>query len=214
MGLRIVTEPTVEPITLADLRKHLGIEPYELDSAGEGTHPHDGMIMAMLTASRDFAEQFTGRSIALKTYQLSLDAFPDSTEIELPMPPLVSVESLTYVDTAVEEQSLTEADWVIDREQDAAGAGWVLPVSGTAWPSTAAVINAVQVQYRAGYQVPEPDSNAEDALALPGSLRAALLLMVGHLYENREAVSVKQAFEVPLAVESLLRPYRVRLGMA
>jgi uncharacterized phiE125 gp8 family phage protein len=211
MGLRIVTQPTVEPITLANLRLHLGIEPYEVDSSGQGDHPHDGMIMAMLTAARDFAEKFTGRSIALKTCELTLDAWPDA-EIELPNPPLVSIESLKYVDSDEELQTIDSTNYTTDRGDETAG--WLLPATSYTWPTAASVANAVQVRYRAGYQVPEPDSSAEDADDLPGAIRAALLLMVGHLYEHREAVADKQVVEMPLAVDTLLRPYRVRLGMA
>lgn len=216
MGIRIVTQPTVEPITLADLRKHLSIEPYDVDSSGEGTHPHDAMIMAMLAAAREHAEQFTGQSIALKTYELALDEFPADEDIELPHPPLVSISSVTYVttDSAGDyvEETINSDAYTIDRNQP--GAGWLMPAAGTDWPTPSAVANAVKVRYRAGYQVPEPDSSAEDADTLPQSIRAALLVLVDHLYENRGAVSAKAPNEMPMAVEVLLRPHRVRLGMA
>lgn len=217
MGLRIVTDPTVEPITLDDLRKHLGIEPYNVDSSGVGDHPHDGMIMAMLGAAREYAENFTGLSIALKTYELALDAFPADGDIELPHPPAVSIESVTYVTTDsvgdYVEDTVDAADYSIDRHQAAYGAGWLSPAAGSSWPSPSAVINAVKIRYRAGYQVPEPDSSSEDAETLPYAIRAALLVMVDHLYENRGAVG-KNPNEMPFAVEALLRPLRVRLGMA
>jgi uncharacterized phiE125 gp8 family phage protein len=212
MGLRIAAEPDVEPITLADLRLHLGIVPYEVDSNGAGDHPHDAMIMAMLAAARTHAEEFTGRSIALKTYELRLDGWPEDTEVELPMPPLVSIESVKYIDADEVEQTISATDYVIDTYEPTAG--WLLPASGTTWPTPLAVVNCVRIRYRAGYQVPEPDSSPEDAPDLPGAIRAALLLLVGHFYENREAVSSKALTEVPLAVTALLRPYRVRLGMA
>ena len=214
MGVRIITQPAVEPITLADLRKHLGIEPYEVDSNGDGEHPHDAMIMAMLGAARAHAEEFTGRSIALKTYELALDEFP-ADEIELPHPPAVRIEQVTYVTTDsagdLVEETVAAEDYTLDRYLEP---GWVTPAINTTWPTASAVINAVKVRYVAGYQVPEPDSSAEDADALPGAIRAALLLMVGHLYENRAAASDKATTEVPLGVDALLRPYRVRLGMA
>lgn len=217
MGTRIITPPAVEPITLADLRAHLGIEPYELDSSGAGTHPHDGMVMAMLGAAREYAENFTGRSIALKTYELALDAFPADGDIELANPPLVSIESVTYVTTDSSgdyiEETVAAGDYTIDRHQTAYGAGWLSPAVGSSWPTPSSVINAVKVRYRAGYQVPEPDSSAEDAESLPFAIRAALLVMVDHLYENRGAVG-KNPNEMPFAAEALLRPLRVRLGMA
>lgn len=56
------------------------------------------------------------------------------------------------------------------------------------------------VRYRAGYadgQVPAP-------------IRHAILLLVGHLYENRMAVTAATAMgAMPLGVDALLSPYRV-----
>ncbi|AOY00106.1 head-tail connector protein [Jeongeupia sp. USM3] len=47
-----------------------------------------------------------------------------------------------------------------------------------------------------------------NALVVTASLQAAILLMVGHLYENREAVNVGNLVtEMPFAVRALLGPY-------
>ncbi|MGI4578934.1 head-tail connector protein, partial [Klebsiella pneumoniae] len=46
---------------------------------------------------------------------------------------------------------------------------------------------------------------------LPGDdVKAAMLLLIGHWYENRETVSVGQAAtDIPFTVESLLQPYKI-----
>ncbi|HEJ7903487.1 TPA: phage gp6-like head-tail connector protein [Serratia marcescens] len=50
----------------------------------------------------------------------------------------------------------------------------------------------------------------EDHLLLEDDVRTAMLLLIGHLYANREAVIVgASASKLPLAVESLLQPYRI-----
>lgn len=50
----------------------------------------------------------------------------------------------------------------------------------------------------------------EDAILLSDDVKAAMLLLIGHWYANRETVSVGQtAVEIPFAVESLLQPYRI-----
>lgn len=43
---------------------------------------------------------------------------------------------------------------------------------------------------------------------LPPSVRHAILLLVGHLYANRESVSFATATEIPLAYQYLLQPYK------
>lgn len=48
-----------------------------------------------------------------------------------------------------------------------------------------------------------------DALVLDDDLTTAMLLLIGHWYENREAVAVGvSTASMPLAVESLICPYR------
>lgn len=55
---------------------------------------------------------------------------------------------------------------------------------------------------------------------LPASIKAAILLMIGHLYENREATNQGGGFgttlvnELPLGVQALLIPYQRRTSMA
>ena len=59
---------------------------------------------------------------------------------------------------------------------------------------------ATIVRYRAGY--------ADGAV--PAPIRHAILLMVGHLYENRMAVTVATGMTaLPMGVDALLSPYRV-----
>ena len=54
----------------------------------------------------------------------------------------------------------------------------------------------------------EPDT--ECALVINDGVRAAMLLMIGHWYANREAVVIGTiTSEVPLAVNALLQPYRI-----
>lgn len=49
----------------------------------------------------------------------------------------------------------------------------------------------------------------EDRLLVDDDVRTAMLLLIGHWFSNREAVSANSANEVPLAVEALLQPYRI-----
>ncbi len=43
---------------------------------------------------------------------------------------------------------------------------------------------------------------------LPAAVKHAILLLVGHLYANRESVSFASASVIPLAYEYLLQPYK------
>jgi uncharacterized phiE125 gp8 family phage protein len=59
----------------------------------------------------------------------------------------------------------------------------------------------VTVRFVAGY-----GANPGD---VPEPLRQAMLLLIGHYYENREAVAAGTLTELPFAVASLVFPFRV-----
>jgi hypothetical protein len=64
---------------------------------------------------------------------------------------------------------------------------------------------SVTVRWRAGY--PTVDGRS----TVPAPIRHAILLMVGHLYGSRDAVTTTaaQPAQLPLGVEALLAPYRI-----
>lgn len=50
----------------------------------------------------------------------------------------------------------------------------------------------------------------ENRMLLDDDIRMAMLLLIGHWYANREAVSIGEtASEVPMAVSALLQSYRI-----
>ncbi|MGY6355676.1 head-tail connector protein [Citrobacter amalonaticus] len=50
----------------------------------------------------------------------------------------------------------------------------------------------------------------EDSILLGDDVKAAMLLLIGHWYANREAVNIGNiTTEIPFAVEALLQPYRI-----
>lgn len=204
MGLKIVVQPEAELLTIEECRAHLNIQPYEIDSDGAGTHPDDAQIMAMQSAAREFCEDFTGLSLVEKTYELALDAFP-TDEIAIPMPPAIQIVSVTYADSEQVEQIVAGGDYTLDNYQMPA---WLIPASGASWPSAGNFMNAVRVRFVAGY------GSGSDSEPLPFVLRAALLLVLGHLYANREDSSAKALSTIPTGAEALMRPRRIRFGMA
>jgi uncharacterized phiE125 gp8 family phage protein len=72
------------------------------------------------------------------------------------------------------------------------------------WPSaTLRDVNGVNVRFVAGF--------GSAGTTVPQPIRQAILMLVGHYYENREAILATGAMpkEVPLGVDSLLWPKRV-----
>jgi uncharacterized phiE125 gp8 family phage protein len=214
---KVIAPPTVEPVTIEEARAHLEAQRYGDTSVDDAD---DAMIMAWVGAARAHCEEFLALSLAPTELEIALDAWPQATgiagvAIELPRGPVREVLYITAGDpTSSSDNELDPADYVLDTFGILPR---VLPVGS--WPGTPTVpggVGAIRVRYAAGYASPdEPSSSdANPPLPLPPAIRAAILLMLGHLYETREAVNADGMTTVPLGVDALLRPLRVRLGMA
>ena len=198
MKLRVLSEAADEPITLEEARSHLEAQAYgdtDVDLLD------DTMILGWLKAAREYAEQFTGLSFIQRDYEGALDEFP-AEYIEIPVGPVLYVDSVTTGQATVSSSDDAEVSFVFD---DFSVPARIYPL--TSWPSVTAAVNGVRIRFTAGY-------GGSDGDALPWSVRAAILLLLGHLYANRETNTEKALADVPMGTDALLRQHRVRLGMA
>lgn len=186
MGLKKSAEPTVEPVSLTDMKLHLRVD----------ISDDDDLITSLIKAARGYAEDFTNRTFITSTYELTLDSFVNP--IYIPRPKLQSITSIVYTDTDGSSQTLSASSYTVDT---ASLIGRVVPVWGESYPSTRDTINAVVITYKAGY--------GDAATNVPEGIIAAIKLLVGHWYENRETVALGTMSKVPMTVESLLWMFRV-----
>lgn len=197
-ALELVTGPAAEPVTLLEAKAHLRVD-FDDD---------DPLITGLIKVARQWAETFSRRGFITQQWKLLLDWFPtaDSGLIRLPLPPAQSITSVQYVDTNGATQTVAAADYTLDKASEPAR---LVPAFGKSWPSVRAVPNAVTVTFKAGYGT--PGSSPDDSVSkVPEAIKTALKLLVAHWYEHREAVSEEQPLTpVPMALESLLWPYRV-----
>lgn len=185
-----ITPPATEPVSVTEAMVHL-----RLDVPDAGPHPEQGLIETLIGAARDLVERSTGRALVTQTLEARWDAW--EPELLLPRSPLQSVTSVTYVDEAGVTQTLAGAAY---RADTASLVPRITPAYGESWPVARAVTGAIAVRFVAGYGA---------AAAVPATLRAAVLLLVSHLYENRNAVTDRAMTEMPLGVAALLAPHRV-----
>jgi uncharacterized phiE125 gp8 family phage protein len=183
IGLVELSAPTVEPVSVAEVKLHSRI----------GIDTDDSLISIYISAARQQAEQLTGRSLAPRTMIRYYDDFPDS--IELPKGPITSVDWLKYINVSGVLTTLSAAAYSLDSTQLS---NWIVPAYGYTWPATLTTPNAVSVQYQVGYS----------ASNIPSSIKAWILLKAGTLYENREADSDKPVAPNPFA-DALLARYVV-----
>lgn len=185
-----LSPPAAEPLTLADAKPHLRVDADITED--------DGLIAALIVTARQQAEHRTGRALVTQQWRLGLDRFADDS-LELPLPKLQSVQSVTYLDADGVRQTLAGAEYDVVTDELV---GRLLPAFGKTWPDCRIRPGSVQVSYTCGYGA---------ASDVPQSIKAWMLLAIGAWYENREALtSGKPVAELPRSFwDGLLDPFYV-----
>lgn len=184
---KIITPVAIEPITLAEVRQHLRL-PEDVTE--------DDLLLGLVKTARVYCENYTRRALAEQTLETYQNRFSGADPIVLPCPPLLSVVEIGFTDSTGQETILSSSDYVVDADCEP---GRVLPAYGTTWPVfTPYPATSVRIRFVAG--------NA----AIPEPIHQALLLLIGHWYENREATGTAKD-QTAFSVHALLAPYRVEV---
>ncbi|MGB4064249.1 MAG: phage head-tail connector protein [Azonexus sp.] len=184
--IKLITAPSVEPVTLDEAKVHCRIDGAELDS----------LLNIIIPAARESAEHETGRALCTQTRELVVDSF--DSDLILHGAPIQSVTSVKYLDSAGNEQTLAGTEYLLDKDNEP---GCVVLAYGKSWPETYAVPNAVRVRYVCGYG---------DASAVPKAIKQWMLLAIGTMAAQAETMTVAQATALPDRFwHRLLDPYRV-----
>ena len=185
----------VEPLTVA-----LAKQQQRITSTSE-----DALVAIWIAAARAAFEQATGRQTITASWELQMYDPICGTILELPRPPLLSVESIGYTDAGgvaqVFDPSLYTVTPSIAVPPDPATLdpfcppGRITLAAGAAWPTGPLVIART-----CGYgDTPE---------AMPPILTAALCLFVGNLYAHREAVTSVTLTAIPLGLEPMCQAFK------
>jgi uncharacterized phiE125 gp8 family phage protein len=185
MTLITVTPPAVEPVTLDEMKAQV-----RQDFSND-----DVFLSSCIVAARAFVENFTRRRLITQVVEFRRDGL--GGVIRLPVAPIQSVTSITYLDSANTEQVLATDLWRVRKSVDP----WqIIPAHLVTWPTVLPDLDTVGITMTVGYG----DAGSD----VPADIRAALKSMAAHFYENREGVIVgTSAAEMPLAVRDLLMPH-------
>ncbi len=185
-----VAAPAVKPLSLEAAKAHLRVEDED----------DDALIEALIDAAIAMVDGPKGIGLAMieQTWLLSLDRFERT--ISLPLGPAREIVSVEYVDGNGDLAAVDADDFIFSAGQDPAV---LTPLYGQAWPVPRPQPGTVRITYKAGF--------GATAAAVPSDLVAALKLIVGHLYANREAVAQVSAgaiLKLPMGVEAIFDRYR------
>lgn len=208
-ALRRTIAPTAEPITLAAAKAHLRVS----------IPDEDDVITRMLRGARAKVESDSGRALMPSTWLMALDRFPllpnsqyspgnpniqtpvvnnvwpldaSAWAIVLPRSPLIAVTSIQYTATDLSTQTMDPSTYLVDSLSEPPR---LSPPAGAFWPATVWKMGAVQVTFQAGYATAD---------LVPEELIDAIYLLLGHRYENREAVTQGTMTAVPMGYDSLI----------
>jgi uncharacterized phiE125 gp8 family phage protein len=186
----VTTAPASEPVTLAEMRAHLGIT--------EATETaRDTIITGRIKTARTWAEEFTRRPFITQTITGYDRDWPCDAEhsyyIRLKMP-FASVTSVKYDDTDGVQQTLDTDLYTVDTVE-----GCIVPAYGESWPDAREHNNSIQVVYVAGYGA---------ASAVPEPIKEAIKFIVGQWEAFQSSIEGNlRPFTIPYAAEQLLKPY-------
>jgi len=184
--IKIITAPTVEPVTAAQVKTYVHID-YNVE---------DDIIHNWIKAAREKLENHLRRSIARQTIEISYDKFP-SMPIFVPRPPLLSVRSIKYFDTDDTETSMDLNDFYIDYNSEPGRIAFDLKKT---WPTSTVLrsIDAVKIRCVAGYDTGYTGgttTESPDADDIPANIKESIYLYCTHRNENRAGeVDLPEAF--------------------
>lgn len=206
--INLVTPPAVEPVTLAELGSAAR---YVVGS------PDDSLLTGLIVSARQWCETYTDRVFISQTFDLVMDGFPfgggyfnrnvracpslgnwlptHSGSIELPRPPVQSIVSITYLDSAGLGHTLSPS---IYRVLGGSESPTLLTTQANQiFPVTFPQIGAATVRFTAGY--------GDTAASVPQGIKDAIKLLVASWYND--LTMVQEVGEVPQGIKSILAPF-------
>jgi uncharacterized phiE125 gp8 family phage protein len=202
MGLALLEILGDSPVTLADARAQtLAVEGLD-----------DALLTGLIAAATQAVGDRLNRPLQVSRFRQTWHAFPHNPSNRLASPlylwqaPLVQElpggESpqevppiVTYLDGDGAVQTLADSMYVVS---DGYPTPSIARAIHSTWPTTGDLPDAVRAEYHAGWT----------PATCPAPLKQAVLLVVGDLYEHRNAQTEKPLTE-NRAVEALIAPYRM-----
>lgn len=194
------------PVTAADLKQWLRV-----------THSGEDSLMALIVdRAHAMAERLVGRTITKRSMTATLDAIPYArgewwdgvrdgalsrdliSALALPLPPLLSVESITSYNDSDVGTVMPTSDYFVDTSSEDHEGRICLRIGAT-WPIFLRPRNGIVIAYTGGFAVG----------TVPGEYKHAILVLAAYLFKNRGDCGDDQCGSQSGAA-AILAPYRVQ----
>jgi len=184
---RIVTTTaaTTEPVSLGRVKRNLGLD---------NVIDFDTTLQELILSATNAVSNDLGRALVTTTYTLHLQDWP-GREIQLPYPPLISVDSVKYYGDSTETlDTVSSSSYTVSNGGDP-GVIWLN--ENKDWPSLMNRPNPIEVQFQAGY-----GSDADD---VPAAIQAAVTMTACLWFEQPlPVITGTIATELPLGASRLI----------
>jgi uncharacterized phiE125 gp8 family phage protein len=165
----------VEPVSLLEAKMQLNLD--------SGYTDDDTLINIYIKAARREVENLLNRALITTSKTGKLDYFY-SHEIRIPSSPLISITSLTYIDSAGSSQTLVEdTDFTV---HETGIESVITPAYNESWPVTRDQKGAITIVYTCGYGATSAD--------VPDEVRVGIMMSVADLYRMRESYTCAQQY--------------------
>lgn len=185
MRFSLVTGPSTEPIIASELQTHANI-------IGE-----DSYLESLIVAARKQMERYLNRALITQSWKVFYDCW--SYEMQIPFPPLISVSTVKYYNSAGTLTTLASSNYWVVNTQDP---GMVIRRHDVSYPELQdGKPDAIEIAFTAGY------GNADD---VPEDIRHGIKLLATDLYEHRGTKVVGTiSGEIPGYLVDLVHSYKV-----
>lgn len=157
----------------------------------------DPYLTSLIKSATLQAENITKRRLITQTWKMYLDFFPCRSWIEIPYSPLQSITNVQYVDRNGATQTLSSSLYNVSVARER---GRIQLNVGQSWPLAAMQQDSVIITAVVGY--------GSARSAVPEPIKQAMLLLLGHWYNQREDVVFGVVgTKVPNTSQALLSPY-------
>jgi uncharacterized phiE125 gp8 family phage protein len=192
---------TDECLTLDEAKLHARVD----------INDDDDWIESKIIAARQYVENYIDSAVIPQT----LIAYYDACEVlclkrafRLPRVPVITIGSVKYYDSENTETEMDAADYFKSGDR-------IALADNVYWPTELRKVDALKIEFVAGFgEESEEDEEAAYTQTVPENIKLAMGLLIGHWYQNREAIYDPLAkFEpqkdnISHGVSALLMPYR------